>query len=283
MKNLFSKIILSSFLFTFFSCEKEATNIELPHVDPKLVVYGYLSPDDSLIEISLSKSVPYFGNNTGNIYKSVVDATVILSSEGRSIQLPFSFESETYKTNNDINFPILAGKTYTLQVNSPGGFSVSAETTVPQSAPIQASVQIDSTIKNNRGFTEKIYRITTRFNDIRGRRNFYESSTGIYQNGLRDPSTAFFICNRYLSDENEDGKEYAFTCEYSNYFDDNNSIQGIKGRASINMTDVAYYKYHVSLANYTDENPFSEPSRIFSNIEGGLGCFGSYVNTTVEF
>jgi hypothetical protein len=43
-------------------------------------------------------------------------------------------------------------------------------------------------------------------------------------------------------------------------------------------TDKEYYTYHKSLENYSGgENPFREVSPLFSNIEGGLGIFASYV------
>jgi hypothetical protein len=41
--------------------------------------------------------------------------------------------------------------------------------------------------------------------------------------------------------------------------------------------DVNYFKYHRSLQQRLDtENPFTEPSIIYTNIKGGLGCFGAY-------
>ena len=137
------------------SCEKEAKEIELPKVDPKLVVYGFLSPSDSVIEIVVSKSVPYFGDQKGNIYDPVSDATVLLSSEGQTISLPFSIENGSYIVRNEAPFSILAGKTYSLQVSSPGGFYVSAATTVPSSLPNQVKVEIDSSIRTTNGFNEK--------------------------------------------------------------------------------------------------------------------------------
>jgi hypothetical protein len=41
--------------------------------------------------------------------------------------------------------------------------------------------------------------------------------------------------------------------------------------------DEHYYRYHRSLTERHDyTNPFTEPYLIYSNIEGGLGCFGAY-------
>lgn len=42
-------------------------------------------------------------------------------------------------------------------------------------------------------------------------------------------------------------------------------------------TDEHYFKYHRSVQTRGDsDNPFVEPSLIYTNVEGGLGCFGAY-------
>jgi hypothetical protein len=44
----------------------------------------------------------------------------------------------------------------------------------------------------------------------------------------------------------------------------------------LNM-DENYYKFCKTIRdNENSDNPFVEPALVFSNIEGGLGCFGAY-------
>jgi hypothetical protein len=38
-----------------------------------------------------------------------------------------------------------------------------------------------------------------------------------------------------------------------------------------------YINYHKDLQRFQDLNPFSEPTINFSNIKGGIGCFGAYL------
>ncbi|MBR9832714.1 DUF4249 domain-containing protein [bacterium] len=265
------------------SCEKEAKEIELPKVDPKLVVYGFLSPSDSVIEIVVSKSVPYFGDQKGNIYDPVSDATVLLSSEGQTISLPFSIENGSYIVRNEAPFSILAGKTYSLQVSSPGGFYVSAATTVPSSLPNQVKVEIDSSIRTSNGFNEKIYRIQTVFLDQPNQRDYYHGITKIYQDTLKDKRYAYTICNNFKEDEGVNGQEIRLNCNYSNFYSGFDGANSFSGFSVLYTTDISYFKYHVSLDNYIEDNPFAEPSRVYSNINGGLGCLGSYLATEVEF
>jgi hypothetical protein len=44
----------------------------------------------------------------------------------------------------------------------------------------------------------------------------------------------------------------------------------------IGVTDENYFNYHRSVTNFQDDNPFSEPTPVYTNITGGLGVFGSY-------
>jgi len=48
------------------------------------------------------------------------------------------------------------------------------------------------------------------------------------------------------------------------------------------LTDIHYYNYHRSVFNFDGENPFSEPSPVYSNIEGGLGVFAAFNGSTIE-
>jgi len=45
--------------------------------------------------------------------------------------------------------------------------------------------------------------------------------------------------------------------------------------------DVHYYKYHKSLSSNNEDNPFAEPTLIYTNINGGLGVFAAYNKTMV--
>jgi len=283
MRKYFKALLIFSIISILFSCEKEAKDIELPQVDPKLVVFGFLSPSDSLIEIAVSKSVPYFGVNSGSIYDPVTDAVVLLSSSNNTISIPYSIETSSYIFPNNASFPILEGETYTLQVSSPGGFYVSGKTTVPAKSPQQVRVEVDSSFRTSNGFSETVYRIVTLWQDEPGINNYYQNQIEINQDSLKSKEYSFTVCSLFKNDQGANGQELSINCNYSNYYYENNSMAGIQGNSILYTTDISYYKYHVSLNNYVEDNPFAEPSRIYSNIEGGLGCLGSYLVSKVEF
>lgn len=280
------KLLYILFIALFFttSCEKDA-NIELPKADPKLVVYSYISPSDTFVVVEVTKSKPFFGNkNNNDDYNAVEDAAVeIFSSNGQKATLPYDAAKQNYNIPNDGNFSIIAGQTYSLKVTAPGGFSCSATTTVPSSAPPQFMVKIDSSIRTSNGYSEKEYRIISTWNDIAGISNFYHSSVRI-SNNRNNQMDDYTACNTVSSDDHKDGSEIGQTCIFSGYYDPwGSSASGISGRVFLLTTDISYYKYHETLYRYEDDNPFSEPVQIYTNIEGGLGCFGSFLEQSRAF
>ncbi len=263
-------------------CEKDA-DIDLPKTAPKLVVYSYISPTDTLIEVQITKSVPFFGNVDYNAEnKRVTDATVEISGNGQAAILPYDANKQLYIISNGVNITIVAGKTYQLKISAPGGFSCSASTTVPAQSPQQISVKIDSTVRNRDGYNEMEYKITSIWKDIVGIANYYNNNVHI--SNSNGGGGGFSACSAIFSDENKDGTIINQSCVFSTYIDPfNPSGGGIKGSLLLLTTDYSYYKYHESLSRYEDDNPFAQPVQVFTNIEGGLGCFGSFLRDEVKF
>ncbi len=56
MKNIFRSFLLLSSFF-LISCEKEAINVKVPQVDPKLVVQSFISPHDTLLVVYVTKGL----------------------------------------------------------------------------------------------------------------------------------------------------------------------------------------------------------------------------------
>lgn len=281
MSKLKSIYLLFSILVLVSSCEKDA-DIELPKTSPKLVLYSYISPSDTFIEVQLTKSIPFFGKVDYNAEnKPVTDAKVEIIGNGQSAIIPFDFGKERYIIANGQKISIIAGMTYQLKVSAPDGFSCSATTKVPLIAPDQITVQIDSSIRNYDGYDEMEYRIISKWKDVAGISNFYNHIVEIsYENS----GGGYSACSAILSDENKDGTIINQNCITNAYIDPfNPQGRNLSGKVLLLTTDYSYYKYHESLSRYEDDNPFSEPVQIYSNVDGGLGCFGSYLKKSVDF
>lgn len=281
MRKVSASLYFLMLLILCESCEKEAVNIELPKADPKLVIYSYLSPSDSLIEVEITKSAPFFGKNSDiNEFEFVEDATVQISSNGITLNIPFNNLTGRYSIPNNSSFPIVEGRSYSLFVTAPGGFVCSANTSVPSVKPNGIRIELDSSFKEDEFFSEKKYRIIAKWNDVAGSLNYYHHAVRIGSESRFDGG--FNICDHFISSEDKEGEEISRTCTYNVFSSFEPPSSKFNGTVFLLTTDVSYYKYHESLFRNDDENPFAEPVQTFSNIEGGLGCFGSYVEQRAE-
>ena len=59
----------------FYACEKEA-NVKIPETEPKPVLVCFISPEDSLISVSLTNSIPLYTGNANNYPYEIKNATI---------------------------------------------------------------------------------------------------------------------------------------------------------------------------------------------------------------
>jgi hypothetical protein len=263
---MFSLVVLLS------SCETDA-DIPLPDVDPKIVVNCFIGDELTVIKAAVFKSDPVFSDNDGNYpYTGDVeeDMYVVISNGSISVELVFNPQTEFYEVGTDV-FPLIAGGNYTLTVTAPDGETVSASTTIPLNAPIvQSSSFTQEQISND----------------------FYGEQTRVtIKQTLTDPSSSFdyyrfyyvlqdqFLTNMYVgedyADDNSlDGNLLYNEHELTAYYGSDNPITSIK--AFIIRGSEEYQRFHRTVYNQSPGDPFSEPSIIYSNVDGGLGVFAGY-------
>mgnify|MGYP003444346138 FL=1 len=113
---LFPVVLSVMFLY---SCVKEVKNIKLPPSDPKLVVGCFISPQDTLIALTLKRSSPLFGSGNGSSqHEPVTGASVIISGNAGSVQLNYNSKRKQYEASKK-TFPISGGETYNLTISTP--------------------------------------------------------------------------------------------------------------------------------------------------------------------
>ncbi len=303
-----SYIVLILFVVGLCACETLVTEIpqsQLPSVSSKLVVNSYISPQSARTIVVVTESIPLYGESTSES-KVVTNAVVKLSNGVKEIIMPYDTAGKVYSVSQ-AQFPIKASQSYTLTV-SDGKRSVNARCTVPASIATIQSYVIDTafvrdfngrdtaiTLKMNwfdiageknfyrvRGFTEVEYSVLqTNANQerierrVKGRFNFdWDENTGRsdFQNDVNLDSTVF---TSPLGKSTLPSSELYYTNDGPVY-----AKQKIK-LLTVNMevlnTDQAYYDYHKSLElSRNSDNPFAEPALVFTNINGGLGCFAAY-------
>lgn len=285
------------------SLRNEVDPSQLGLASPKLVVSGYLSPQDTVLAIKLIRSNTVVGDSlallqTGN---DITDATVTLSDGSKSITLayatvhPTDSTVQSYYSASARLLPIVTGQTYTLSVLTANGQRASSSCTIP--APVKpTAVTFDSLTQNQGRSLSRRYFVKASWPDPAGQANYYQIAGYFrYQSRLNQPGNFPLTIdddNRGLfSDEGLDGTTMVsgrsfmtsttFAANESTNFYDQYRTASVT--VNLMSVDQAYYQFQTAAIRQrrVRNNPFAEPVLIPSNITGGLGCFAGYNNSTI--
>lgn len=305
MKKIILYILLTISQLFLLSCESLIKEIDpsfLPETDSKLVVACFISPQDTVLAAKVTETKLLIGT-TGDIRDDITNATVNLSDGSKSIRLIYNPKLGYYRALPS-ELSISVGKTYTITVNTPDGRQANASTTVPNNIAIK-EVKIDSTKVNDfqqgNSVTNTEYDVKVIWQDKAGETNYYRAISeyvflyrivdSINKKVINAPVSAI-VDLRTIDDKDADGQLISLNRAYlpTNI---GGNIQGQdanlktkldKIKVGLFQTDIHYYNYHTSLRRQRENNnPFAEPVLLYTNINGGFGCFGAYNATWHEF
>ncbi|WP_128547570.1 DUF4249 domain-containing protein [Larkinella soli] len=276
----------------------------------KLVVTCFLAPQDTILVANVALSRPVLGENVSYDTRRK-DAVITLSEGSRSVRFKIregNVPGGFYYYVDPKEFPIEAGKTYTLNVGIADGRKVQAKCTVPHPV-IPDDIVLDSALTLRNGFSGKEFLVRLRWLDPSGEKNFYRVG-GIFKYRAapinpRDTTTIRWQSNLIdfrrnretrdlIDDRGNDGTTLASPRGKFNIGNNDNQTtlaqflsvyQNAELEIDLLHTDENYYRYHEAVfrQDQTGGNPFAEPILIPTNIEGGLGCFGAYNRSTRSF
>jgi hypothetical protein len=278
-----SKVLALILMAIVSSCIDDVDDINLPKTEPKLVVESYIGPNDSLIvsvraSRPINYNIPAVDEWSENNYVTVSDAIVVIKNNGSNaeITLPFLQDIGKYALPAEA-FSIEPGAEYSLSVSASGYKDVNGSTKVPSNIPAVSSITIDTLGQDEWG--DRTILISGSISDTPNQSNFYVVTVYSHFSYSWDETAEQYIelAGRELfTDSEKDGQEIGYKLEVWDY-------SGSDGENSlliyIYSVDQHYYNFHKSIENVTDyeDNPFAESSHLYSNIEGGLGIFASYV------
>lgn len=276
MKATLTKLLTSIlFLMIFVSCEKEVNNISNPRYIQKIVISGFLSPDNEVNKIMVSENLSLYGDRFK--WQSMGNLTATISYGTNEMSLDSTQFIRGIKSSD---FPIIEGKTYTVIVTADKGLFAEATCTVPIKGKF--NLEIDTTVTN------------TYYPDY-GKSTYI--NTNVYFTDPREIDNYYmFLCEQieYISKWSKTPDVFQLTMNEKAYFTDKGR-EGVRSRITLQSmgvgpdvdssflkvyllnTDKAFYDYKKSMDNYNSgEDPFTEPSPVYSNISGGLGIFAAY-------
>jgi hypothetical protein len=277
--------ILTFLFFGLVSCEKMVTNVELPDAKPRVVVFSYLDPDADTIVAEVFYSNPV--NQPGSYSKNTIkDAEVILTrADGNQTVLQYHQPTDNYIAAPDSTF-LKAGSSYSLKVRTAKGDDADAISELPPKNQTLRIATFDSTIIDDL----VRYRFKLEFDDPLGKpdhyrliakavvRSVWEGDSSIWEYGV-----GFNYGDDLIAVNDNDGQTFAAEGIVEIYRDSWRNEQLIGLKCYLLSTDEHYYHFHRSLQNYEPDNPFSEPTIVYSNFNGGLGVFAGFNPFKVEF
>lgn len=283
------KILL--LLLVLVSACRETYIREIDFATPsKLAVSCFIKPGDTLIQLNVIRSIPVYTTNNNNI-TALSDAQVIIEGNGQRHNLIFQPAFGRYTATVSPTF-IAEGKTYTLQVTEQNE-TVTASTTVPIAYTLQGQAQLSYILQSGSfgGGMDTVYGCQANFNAAPLANSLYGISYQLIRqrNGVDFPGAFYANSPR--------------TTTFLDFLKSNQASQQIFARLNEkvrinfrNSNELYYFKVHVlqcdysfyefnrtaDLNNRSNGEFFTEPVPVYSNIAGGLGCFGSYISYSLN-
>lgn len=283
MKNILYTFILALLGCGLLTSCEDYVDIDIPGQEKKIVVFSYISPQDTMVRAFVSASVPmydtvpFWGQTT-----SVFNATVELSDGISSVILPFDSENNEYAIPAS-QYTIVAGRTYYLKVDVPGYPTVSAETVVPAQTPQISSFNLVSLPATSEFEMNNRYRLDVAWQDFTAEENYYNINV-FDENISPENITGYFsyeVSSHQVSDEGSDGQTLNIRADIYGSFTYPDSEMETNFKVYILNVTKDYYLFHRSIEYISTGDPFSEPTITYSNVQNGLGCFaafnGSYI------
>lgn len=319
---LFTLLILTS-------CDSLVQTVppdKLTKVDSQLTMFGFISPQDTIIRVKVSQTSPILSDysygsggymvsngDTTRFGDAVRDAKVTLSDGVAEVVLPFQNKGQFYAIPAS-RFSIKAGKMYKLTA-SDGKRTIMATCTVPSEQLAIKKYTLDTTVTKrfNRVDTTLVTSFT--WDDVAGKASYYrmkayeeiEIPYFVFNTSEKKYYEKRTIIQAYFAngndtrsdlqnDTNLDGQTFSsarlekrigLLGNYYNYpHVDGKPLVPEKAPKSLGVhllllhTDRNYFEFHRSLRLQNGDNPFTEPSLIYTNVKGGFGIFASYNMST---
>ena len=262
-------------------CVEEVDPGDLVNTRRKVVINSLISPQDSVISVEVSLSRPILGiTRPGADW--IRDAEVVISDGVDRRIIPFDPGTFVYQLETNV-FSIQAGKQYYLEVKT-GGNTYKASCQVPKTPATDIGI---ITSETRDGARLRVF-----WQDQEGEENYYRVSGGYKDNVDRDYNffgSLDFYEEGFKKDNDRDGEVISASTDiFLGSF-----INGQKAlldsiEIQLLTTDKNYYEYQKILAEndqFDNDNPFREPVRLISTIEGedALGIFAAYQSVIKKF
>lgn len=301
MKNFSTSILLLALSYGFLSCERDIT-VEFSAYDPKIVVEGTIFQDEYPIVI-LTRSSSYFDTlNTSEmdtvqifgmpvivpayLYDMIItDALVTVNNGEITDTLSLSFDPYVFPfvQYRGSKFKGELGKTYVLTVEADSQF-ITSVTTITTPIPID-SIWFEPINKE----LDSLGLIHAIFLDPKEELNYYRlfSKTEGRDSFFVHPWYSIFDDRQFSQIDTIEFRLFHGSNGLDSIDDTYRSLfrVGEKVRIRFCTMDYDHYRFWESYQQVAGGggNPFAAPTEIKTNILGGLGVWGGYGVTEIDY
>jgi len=290
IRNLFWAAGISVLFFGLTSCERDI-DIDIPDSESQIVVEGYIYKDTNAY-LFLTRSSPFFAElDSSKMREFIVRGATITISDGFTTDTMVEFEYPQYFLHfyYSPNIKGVTGRSYSLRIET-NGEVLTASTYLPPPVPL------DSVWWKPDGNLDSLGFAWAHLTDPDTVGNYYRwfakrINKYTYGENAGEQKDADFIAplGSTFDDRFINGKSFEFPYNRGQQPNSDKEDDDF-------MTEGGYYKRGDTIvvrwctydqANYkfwrdaesqysSNGNPFSNPTPITGNIQGGLGIFGGY-------
>ncbi len=262
LKNKFSFICLQAVLFTalFWGCNLEKDiEVPLPGYESKLVVECYLE-EGQPYRMSVTESVSYF---EGPRLPNVNDADINIRYSDSTVRLRYQVEVDTsfrkaYNYTSTGTVQAAPGREYSLEVRDTKGRVVTGTARFLPTVPIKAVEW--------RYNKDSLAFLLIKFEDDPLTENFYRIQ--VHRDSLNQNADVDFN----FDDSFKTGNEITIGTGY-------NFEKGEQLYVTLYHIEERFYNFMESVASAANANgnPFAQPAKVESTVQGGVGVFATLV------
>ena len=279
-------LVFISIVVLFSACRPEPLEIDIPRLDPQVVVFSQVIPS-ALMTVALTQTIDAldFNEEEGDsLSQGILDALLVSNA---TVTIGYRDQVDTLfpVTNGlyaSVGTPSFLNETYTLNILTEDGRALSAENTM---LPIVAFNEATPVIE--RSSEDTLVKFDFRIVDAPGDNwymiNFYsngeEEEEGIDLNSFFQSGSNVLKKTELLSDIAFEGNVFEGTIDLPNVSPMDSIVVTL---SNINEDYYNYLEIRQSSTNLFTEIT-KEPVSLPTNIEGGLGFFNTHFPDAVYF
>ncbi|MGB0849805.1 MAG: DUF4249 domain-containing protein [Bacteroidia bacterium] len=258
MKNI---LYLTILVTVISSCQTVLENVPVPEIPVKGVVFANINQLSNLPKMSLTKSKPIINESTNNDYEVIQNAEAKVYVQGKEYEFNHMFNDE-YGHLGTVD--LQSGDEVKLVVKTDDFGELTSSVIVPDEIP-SYTVKLDSVIME----WETEYQLVIDIPITDDKEHYYRIEA--FSDYGSDTVEAWSTKEYFTLDKVVDGSIRLST----DFYTWKSEYNGENPKLFILLSAITekHYQYGKVYETYEPDNPFSEPTPLPSNVDGGLGIF----------